>query len=83
MLVTEVLLDPVLTSAVEVIKEVKIRGSLDYSDHALVEFVISRSMDLPVCGVRVMNIRREKFQLFMELLDQLSWEDIIRGMGME
>lgn len=83
MLVTEVSLDLVLTSSEEVIKEVKIRGSLDYSDHALVEFVISRNMDLPVCGVRIMNIRRDKFQLFKELLNELSWEDLLRGMGME
>lgn len=40
----EVLLDWVLTSVDELIREVKIRGSLGCSDHALVKFVFSRNM---------------------------------------
>lgn len=36
-----------LTTAEEIIKDVKIGGSLDYSDYDLVEFVILRRMGLP------------------------------------
>ena len=44
--ISETLLDLVLTSAREIIKEVKIGSSLGCSDQALVKFVISRNMDL-------------------------------------
>lgn len=42
----EVLLDRVLTNVDELIREVKIGGSLGCSEHALVEFVFSRNMGL-------------------------------------
>lgn len=42
----EVLLDQELTSAEETVKDIKIEGILGCSDHALVEFVISRNMGL-------------------------------------
>ena len=38
------LLDPVLTNAEEIIKWVKIGGSLGCNDHVLVNFMISRNM---------------------------------------
>jgi len=44
----EVLLDLVLTNAEEIIKDIKIRGSLGcgHSDHTVVGFMISRNMGL-------------------------------------
>lgn len=48
----EVLLDLVLTSEEELVKEVQTGGSLGCSNHALVEFTIWRSMGLengPTC----------------------------------
>lgn len=39
----EVLLDLVLTNAMEIIKDIKISGSLGCSNHALIEFVTSRA----------------------------------------
>lgn len=51
-----------------IIKEVKIGGSLDCSDHVLAEFVISRIMGLAKTGVRMLNFRRANIRLFKKLL---------------
>lgn len=52
-----------LTTADELIKEVKIGGSLGCSNHALMEFLISRNMGLAKSKVRIPNFRRVNFQL--------------------
>ena len=57
----EVLLDLVLTSAEEIIKDIKIGGSLGCSDHALVEFMPWRNVSLAKSGVRTLNFRRANF----------------------
>lgn len=48
----EALLDLVLTNMEEIVKEVKIGGSLDYSDHAQVEFMILGNVSLVTSRVR-------------------------------
>ena len=58
--------------AEELIKEVKIGGSLGCSDHALVEFMISRNVGLVKNGVRSINFRKSNLWLFKELLDEIS-----------
>lgn len=57
------LLDLVLAN-VEIVKDVKIGGSLGCVDHTLVEFVISKNMDLAKSGERSLNLRRVNFSLF-------------------
>lgn len=47
----------------------KIRGSLDCSDHALMEFTILREIGQVKSRVRVLNFRRANFQFFKELVD--------------
>ena len=44
-----------LTSVEEVIKEVKIRGSLSCNSQALVDLLISRNVGLAESGVRTVN----------------------------
>lgn len=44
----EALLDLLLTDAEELIRQVKIGGSLGCSNHALVEFLILRNMGLTI-----------------------------------
>jgi len=51
-------LDPVLTNTEEIIKEVHIGGSLDSSNHAVVELVISRNTGLVKSRVRILSFRR-------------------------
>ena len=58
----EVLLDLLLTSVEEISKGVNTGGSLGCSDHALVEFVISRDVGLAKSGVRTLNFGRANFK---------------------
>eukprot|EP00076_Gallus_gallus_P031122 XP_015155904.2 uncharacterized protein LOC107055427 [Gallus gallus] len=67
----EALLDLLLTNAEEIIKDVNVGGSLGCSDHALVEFVISRDVDLAKGGVRTLSFGRANFKLFSELLAKI------------
>ena len=60
----EALLDLLLTNAEEIIKDANVGGSLGCSDHALVEFVISRNIGLANSGVRTLKFVRSKFRLF-------------------
>ena len=62
-----------LSHAEEVVKEVKIGGSLSCSNRALVEFVISRHMGLAKSGVKMLNFRGVNFsELFEEWLNEIS-----------
>lgn len=72
----EALLDLMLTSADDLIKEVKIGCSLGCSDHAVVEFVILRSRGLAKIKVRMLKFRRDDFQLFKELVEEIHWEAV-------
>lgn len=59
---TEALLEPVvLTSADELIKAIRIGGSLGRSNQALVEFVISRSVSPVRTEVKILNFARANF----------------------
>ena len=58
------MLDLILISKEEIIEDIKIGGSLGCSDHALVEFVISRNIGLANSGVRTLKFVRSKFRLF-------------------
>ena len=69
----EALPDLVLTSAEESIREVKTGGRLGCSDHALVEFVISKNVGLAKSRARSLCFRRANFQLLKELLSGIPW----------
>lgn len=71
------LLNPMLTNAQEIIKSIKIRSSLGYSNLALVEFVIFWQR------VRTLNFRRANFKLFKKLLYEISWETVLADKEVE
>ena len=54
----QVLLDLVLTNAEEIIKDIKSRSSQGYSEHTLIEFMISRNAGLAKAGVRDLKFKR-------------------------
>lgn len=60
------LLDWMLTNAEEITKGVKIGGSLGFSDHDLVEFMISRNIRLVKSRVGTLNFSRVNLWLFKE-----------------
>ena len=79
----EMWLDVVLPSAEEIIKGIKSEDSIGCSSRARVEVGISRNMGLAKSGVRTLNLERANFRLFKELLDEISWEALLRDKGVE
>ena len=62
----DAILDLLVTSASELISDIKIGGSLGCGDHALVEFTVLRDMGQVKSKVRTLNFRKANFQLFKE-----------------
>lgn len=62
--IVEELLDLVLSSVEELIKEVKTGGTLGCSDHALLEFVVSGNKVLVRSRVGTLNFRKVNVRLF-------------------
>lgn len=73
----EVLPDLVLTIVEELNKESKLGGTWGCSDCALFELVILREM------AKSKVSRRTNFRLFRKLLDEIPWEVVLRGRGVE
>jgi len=71
-------MDLVLTNVEELIKEVRIGGSLGCSAHALVEFVILRNMGLAKSRVRTLNFKKVEFCLIKELIREIPWAAVLR-----
>lgn len=63
-----------LTDANEIMDLVKNGDSLGCSYHALIEFMLSRNMDLAKRKVRNLNFRRVKFQLLKKLQERSPGE---------
>jgi len=57
----DVILAMMVTNASELISDIKIGGSLGYSDSALVEFTVLRGMGKARSIVRTLNFRKAKF----------------------
>ena len=67
----EALLDLMLVNAEEIIKDIKIGGSLGCSDHALVEFMTLQNVGLAEWCLDP-EIQESELQLFKEFLDGIS-----------
>lgn len=72
-----------LTNAEETINKTKIRGTLGCSDHALIDFVISKIVSLVESWVRTLNFKRENFHPFKELLDGIPLETVPKATEMK
>jgi len=77
------MLDLLVTNARELIGDVKIRGSLGCSDHALVEFTVPRDVGQAKSKIRTLNFRKANFQLFMELVSRTPWVTTLTAKGTE
>lgn len=72
----------VLTSVDELIKAIRIGGSLGHRNQALVEYMISRSVSLVRSKAKTLNFARANFQLFKELMKpSFAWETVLKGRG--
>ena len=79
----DAILDPMVTNASELLSDIKIRGSLGCSDHALMEFAALRDKAEARSKVRIRNFRKAKFQLFKALVNRTPWETTLRDNGAE
>jgi len=77
----DAILDLILTSASELIGDIKIGGSLGCSDLGLVGFTLLRDTGKERSMVRTLNFRKANFQLFKELVNRTPWETILRDRG--
>ncbi|KAK4821003.1 hypothetical protein QYF61_010734 [Mycteria americana] len=77
----DAILDLMVINASEFISDVKIGGSLSFSDHTLVEFTVLRDMGQVRSTVRTLNFRKANFQLFKELVSRTPWETVFRDRG--
>ena len=72
-----------LTNTSEIMGDVKIGGNLGCSDHAMVDFTVLRDMGKARSVVRTLNFRKDKFQLFKQLVSRTTWEMVLRDRGAE
>ncbi|PKU48865.1 hypothetical protein llap_836 [Limosa lapponica baueri] len=70
-----------VTNASELIRDVKIEGSLGCSNRALVEFTVLKGTQQPRSVVRTLNFRKANFQLFKELVKRTPWKTVLRNKG--
>jgi len=72
-----------LTSASELIGDIKTGGSLGCSNHALVEFTVLRDIGKARIIVKTLNFRKANCQIFKELVSRTPWEMVLGGRGAE
>lgn len=61
------------SSAEELVVGVKVRGSLDCSDHAVFELRIQRGGSNAKSRTGALDLRRAEFGLFRDLLGRMPW----------
>lgn len=59
------------------------RGSLECTDHALVEFADLRDMDAAKSKVRPLEFMKKYFQTFKEIVNRSPWETTLRNKGVK
>jgi len=70
-----------LTSASELISDIRTGGSLGCSDHALVEVTVLGDMGKARSIVRTLNFGKANFQLFKDLVSRTPRETVLRHRG--
>lgn len=59
--------------------DAKMRGSLECTDHALMEFEVLRDMGAAKSKVRALEFMKGDFQTFEEKVNRISWETTLRS----
>ncbi|GAB0180427.1 hypothetical protein GRJ2_000508000 [Grus japonensis] len=75
------MLDLVLTNKEGLVGNVKLRGSLGYSDHEMVEFKILRAARRVHSKLATLDFRRADFGFFRDLLGRAPWDKALEGRG--
>ena len=72
-----------VTSASELLGDVKTGGNQGCSDHVLVELTLLREVGITKSIVRTLKFRRANFQLFKEIVRRTPWERVLQDRGTE
>jgi len=75
------MLDLVLTNKERLMSDEKLKGSLGYSDHEMVEFKVLRASKRVCSKLTTVDLRRVDFNLFGELLGRVTWKKSLEGRG--
>ncbi|GAB0203482.1 hypothetical protein GRJ2_002813800 [Grus japonensis] len=75
------MLDLILTNKEGLVGDVKLKGSLGCSDHAMVEFRILRAARKAHSKLTTLDFRRADFGLFRDLLGRIPWDKALEGRG--
>ncbi|KAJ7400195.1 hypothetical protein BTVI_107529 [Pitangus sulphuratus] len=78
-----VLLDLLLTNQEGLVEDVKVGGSLDCSDHEMVELRILHGGSKAVSRTRALNFQRANFDLFKDLLIGIPWVKALEDKGIQ
>ena len=73
--------DLLLTNKEKSHRDVKIKGSLGYSNCQTVAFKILREVRKTHCMVTTQDFRRAEFSLFRDLPGRISWKTALEGKG--
>lgn len=74
----DAMLDLLLTNASELIDDISTGGCLGCSDRAVVDFTPLRDTGQTKSKIRVLNLRKAKFQLFKDLVNKPLGETILK-----
>ncbi|PKU41149.1 hypothetical protein llap_8554 [Limosa lapponica baueri] len=75
------MLDLVLTNKEGLVGNVKLKGSLGYSDHEMVQFKILRAARRAHSKVATLDFGRADFGLFGDLLSRVPWDKALERRG--
>jgi len=77
------LLDLLLTNKEGLVEDVKTGGRLGCSDHEIVEFRILRGGSRVISRIKTLDLRRDNFALFKELLGGILWARALKCRGVQ
>ncbi|GAB0180450.1 hypothetical protein GRJ2_000510300 [Grus japonensis] len=75
------MLDLALTNKEGLVRNVKLKGSLGYSDCEMVEFKILRAVRSTHSKLITLDFSRADFGLFRDLLGRVPWDKALEGRG--
>ncbi|PKU40303.1 glycerol kinase [Limosa lapponica baueri] len=75
------MLDLILTNSDRLVGNVKLKRSLDCSDHEMVEFKILRAVRKAQSKFNALDFRKTDFGLLKDLLGRIPWDKDLEGRG--
>ena len=77
------LLDLLFVNREGLVDDVAVGGRLGHSDHEIIEFSILREARRGCSRTDILDFKRADFVLFRHQLDRISWETVLKGIGVQ